>query len=45
MPQNIHVESFLEMLAVERGAAATTCESYRGKRGWDGGRTDTPNEV
>ncbi len=30
MPQNIHVESFLEMLAVERGAAATTCGSYRG---------------
>ncbi len=29
MPQNTHVESFLEMLAVERGAAATTCESYR----------------
>ena len=30
MPQNTHVESFLEMLAVERGAAATTCKSYRG---------------
>ncbi len=30
MPQNTHVESFLEMLAVERGAAATTCDSYRG---------------
>ncbi len=30
MPQNIHVQSFLEMLAVERGAAATTCDSYRG---------------
>ncbi len=29
MPQNIHVESFLEMLAVERGAAATTRDSYR----------------
>ena len=29
MPQNIHVESFLEMLAVERGAAVTTCDSYR----------------
>ncbi len=29
MPQNIHVESFLEMLAVERGAAATTCDSYQ----------------
>ncbi len=34
MPQIIHVESFLEMLAVERGAAATTCESYR----WSLGR-------
>ena len=29
MSRNSHVESFLEMLAVERGAAATTCDSYR----------------
>ena len=29
MSQDTHVESFLEMLAVERGAAATTCECYR----------------
>ena len=29
MPQNTHVKSFLEMLAVERGAAVRTCESYR----------------
>ncbi len=34
MPQKTHVENFLEMLAVERGAAATTCKSYR----WSLGR-------